>query len=92
MVESKQKWKAWLYLAPAIVLLLIFTVWPIVNTLRIAFLDGYSMMEEVGGAQYSIGIQNFLDVLDEYSGFKEALVNTMLLTFLTVPLSTLAAS
>ena len=91
MVESKQKWKAWLYLAPAIVLLLIFTVWPIVNTLRIAFLDGYSMMEEVGGAQYSIGIQNFLDVLDEYSGFKEALVNTMLLTFLTVPLSTFLA-
>ena len=91
MVESKQKWKAWLYLAPAIVLLLIFTVWPIVNTLRIAFLDGYSMMEEVGGAQYCIGIQNFLDVLDEYSGFKEALVNTMLLTFLTVPLSTFLA-
>ncbi len=91
MVESKQKWKAWLYLAPAIVLLLVFTVWPIVNTLRIAFMDGYSMMEEVGGAQYSFGVQNFLDVLDEYSGFKEALLNTLLLTFLTVPLSTFLA-
>ena len=31
MVDSKQQWKAWLYLAPAIVLLLVFTVWPIIN-------------------------------------------------------------
>ena len=91
MVESKHKWKAWLYLAPAIVLLLIFTVWPIVNTLRIAFMDGYSMLGEVGGETYGFGIQNFLDVMDEYSGFKEALFNTLLLTFLTVPLSTFLA-
>ena len=42
MVESKNKWKAWLYLAPAILLLLVFTVWPIVNTVRMAFLEGYS--------------------------------------------------
>ena len=91
MVESKHKWKAWLYLAPAIVLLLIFTVWPIINTLRIAFLDGYSMLGEVGGATYNFGVKNFLDVLDEYSGFKEALLNTLLLTFLTVPISTFLA-
>ena len=37
MVDSKHQWKAWLYLLPAIILLLIFTAWPIVNTLRMAF-------------------------------------------------------
>ncbi len=37
MVESKSSWKAWLYLSPALVLLLIFTVWPIINTVRMAF-------------------------------------------------------
>ena len=31
------KWKAWLYLLPAIILLVIFTVWPIINTLKMAF-------------------------------------------------------
>ena len=31
------KWKAWLYLAPTLVLLMIFTVWPIINTVRMAF-------------------------------------------------------
>ena len=91
MVESKHKWKAWLYLAPALVLLAIFTVWPIINTLRIAFLDGYNMLGAVGGETYSFGIKNFTDVLDEYSGFKEALTNTMFLTVMTVPLSTILA-
>ena len=44
MVESKHSWKAWLYLSPAIVLLLIFTVWPIINTVRMSLLEGYSSM------------------------------------------------
>ena len=38
MVESRHPWKAWIYLAPAIALLLVFTVWPIINTVRMAFL------------------------------------------------------
>ena len=92
MVESKHKWKAWLYLAPAIVLLLIFTVWPIINTVRIAFLDGYSLIGDLDAdTTYNFGIQNFLVVLDEYSGFKQAVINTLLLTFITVPLSTFLA-
>ena len=31
------KWKAWLYLLPTLVLLAVFTFWPIVNTVRMAF-------------------------------------------------------
>ena len=38
MVDSKHQWKAWLYLLPAIILLLIFTVWPIINTVVTAFI------------------------------------------------------
>ena len=49
MVDSKQQWKAWLYLAPAIVLLLVFTVWPIFNTVRMAFLEGYSGLKAAAG-------------------------------------------
>ena len=65
MVESKHKWKAWLYLAPAIVLLLIFTVWPIFNTLRMAFWDDYSIMKDLGGdLEFKFGIKNFVKVID----------------------------
>ena len=90
MVESKHQWKAWLYLAPAIVLLLVFTVWPIINTERLAFLKDYNGLSEVGGATFTIGIKNFQTVIGD-SGFLTALKNTMLLCIFTVPISTILA-
>ena len=63
MVESKQQWKAWLYLSPAIVLLLVFTVWPIINTVRMAFLEDYSALKAVGKTVFQFGIGNFTTVL-----------------------------
>ena len=84
------KWKGWLYLLPAIVLLLVFTAWPIVNTLRMAFLEGYGVMGEAGGRVYEFGIGNFTKVL-QYKNFLTCLGNTMLLCVLTVPISTLLA-
>ena len=43
-----EKWKGWLYLSPCLILLAIFTVWPIFNTLRMAFWNGYGVMTELG--------------------------------------------
>ena len=48
MVDSKYQWKAWLYLLPAIILLLIFTVWPIINTVRMAFTVYWDPNEPAG--------------------------------------------
>ena len=90
MVDSKQQWKAWLYLAPAIVLLLVFTVWPIINTVRMAFLENYSGLQAVGGRVFEFGFGNFTKVV-QYQRFLDCLKNTMLLCFLTVPISTLLA-
>ena len=90
MVDSKQQWKAWLYLAPAIVLLLVFTVWPIFNTVRMAFLEGYSGLKAAAGAQFEFGIGNFVKVV-QYKRFVQCLKNTCLLCVLTVPLSTILA-
>ena len=104
MVDNKQQWKAWLYLAPAIILLLVFTVWPIFNTVKLAFLEDYDMLKELGwktegkylGEPYpfSFGLGNFVKVLTDdhpITGFLQVLKNTMLLCFLTVPLSTFIA-
>ena len=90
MVDSKHQWKAWLYLSPAIVLLLIFTVWPIINTVSIAFMEGYNALGILTGEQFGFGIGNFKEVLLA-DDFLVCLKNTMLLTFLTVPLSTILA-
>ena len=89
-LKKFDRWKGWIYLSPAIVLLLIFTGWPIVNTIRMAFLENYSTMKELGGATFEIGLGNFLHVL-EYDKFLTCLQNTVLLCFLTVPISTFLA-
>ena len=90
MVDSKQQWKAWLYLSPAIVLLLVFTAWPIVNTLRMAFLEGYSGLQALGGRTFEFGFGNFLTVI-KYKKFLQCLKNTFILCVATVPLSTALA-
>ena len=90
MVDSKQQWKAWLYLAPAIVLTLVFTVWPIINTVRMAFLEGYNHFDAMLGLPFKIGFANFKWVVT-MGDFVTSLKTTMLLTVLTVPISTILA-
>ena len=90
MVDSKQQWKAWLFLAPAIVLLLVFTVWPIFNTVRMSLLENYSGLRAAAGETFAFGVGNFLKVV-EYQRFIQCLQNTVLLCFLTVPISTVLA-
>lgn len=105
MVSSKHSWKAWLYLAPAIILLLVFTVWPIANSVVMAFNQGYDAMVAASpdGFKFNFGFENFAKAFDKGSnfiirGFDDiprkglgALGNTMLLTIITVPVSTLLA-
>lgn len=90
MVDSKHQWKAWLYLSPALILLAVFTVWPIINTLIMAFSDGYGMLSAIAGVKFEFGVQNFKDVV-AWNGFTSALKNTILLCVLTVPISTILA-
>ena len=90
MVNSKDQWKAWLYLSPAIVLLLIFTVWPIINTVRMSLLEGYSGLKAASGASFEFGLGNFVKVI-KYRKFLTCLQNTVLLCLWTVPISTILA-
>ncbi len=95
--KNFDSWKAWIYLLPALLLLLVFTVWPMINTVRIAFLENYRSIEvanenfyEIYPEGYSIGFGNFAKVLD-FKGFTTCLENTLLLCIITVPLSTILA-
>ena len=36
-VASKNNWKAWIYLAPVIILVVIFLLYPLINTIFISF-------------------------------------------------------
>ena len=68
MVENKRQWSAWLYLLPAILLLLVFTIWPIVNTVRMALLEDYSGLKAAAGQSFSLNFNNFIEVI-QYGNF-----------------------
>ena len=90
MDKKKNQWKAWLYLLPALVILAIFTVWPIINTVRMSLLKNYDGLSQIGGETFEFGFANFKNVV-EYSGFINCLSNTLILCVVTVPISTMLA-
>ena len=96
-VASKNNWKAWLYLAPVIILVVVFLLYPLINTIYISFAKNYNYTDGYGTG---LTFDNFLIVL----GLKEyvsaggdrgvetdfvnyAIPNTLVITFVTVPLS-----
>ena len=95
-MESKNNWKAWLYLAPVIILLAVFTFYPIINTLYVSFLKDYNYMT---GSSKGFTFDNYIEVLTPYSKYggglntmfdkvmRTALPNTLLITIITVPAS-----
>lgn len=86
------KWKGWIYLAPCCVLLLIFTIWPIFNTVRMAFLEGYDSLlaQNPYHPGFEPGFANFEFVV-QAPQFKTCMSNTIILCLLTVPISTILA-
>ena len=66
-MESKNNWKGWLYLAPVLILMIVFTFYPLINTIVIAFLKEYNYArgDSVLGSMFTNGItlENFGYVL-----------------------------
>ena len=101
-MDSKNNWKAWLYLAPTIILMAIFTFYPILNTLILSFQKNYdSALQMSDGFTFD----NYLEILmikpkvTTAAGVNiyiedfvmTALPNTLILTFITVPVSIILA-
>lgn len=99
-MERKNNWKGWLYLAPALILITLFTIFPIINTFIISFLKEYRYAT---GANEGFTFDNYgivLGITERIPGMPEskmtefiryALPNTLLITFVTVPLSILVS-
>lgn len=102
-MEKNNNWKAWLYLAPALILMGIFTFFPLINTFIVSFLKDYN---SATGANSGFTFENYGRVLgitpvDAELGIYDnnflsftgpsALTNTLLITFVTVPISVIIA-
>lgn len=79
--------RGWLWMLPAFILLCVFTFWPILNTLISAFRENYSALSD---RHTGIGFENFVNVVQD-AYFLTCLRNTVVLAFISVPLSTLLA-
>ena len=82
---EKNNLKAWLYLLPAILFLGVFMVYPLIDVLIYSFEEGYNSASQT---YFGIGWYNYGYVLrDPY--FLQAIKNTLILVFITVPASTI---
>lgn len=81
---EKQNLKAFLYLLPALLFLVVFLIYPLIDVLIYSVEEGYSSASQ---SYFGIGLYNFSYVLhDPY--FTRALINTLILVVVTVPVST----
>ena len=79
--------KAWLYLAPALLFLGLFLVYPLIDVFIYSLEEGYNSVSQ---QSFGTGFYNFSYVLhDPY--FLQALKNTFILVMVTVPVSTALA-
>ena len=87
-----RKQNGWLFLLPALFFMAIFTFYPIVNSLVQAFKENY---DPLAGTFDGWGFGNFAAVIKGGIGsgaeFKTCLINTLILAFISVPLSTIIA-
>lgn len=89
MVEGNKKsnfFRGLLYLSPAIILLAIFTFYPLINTFIISFNEGYNYLTGEYNAN-GWGFGNYLKVLHPNGSFRKYLTNTMIIVFVSVPIS-----
>ena len=83
----------WLFVAPALILMAVFTFYPIIMAFIHAFQEDYN---GANGTYSGWGFSNFVHVVkgDLNRGgadFLQCLVNTLIFTFISVPVSTLLA-
>ena len=96
-VASKNNWKAWLYLAPVIILVVVFLLYPLINTIFISLTKDYVYAT---GKYDGFTLSNFgiiLHLVKHVSGSgttaweidftKYSIPNTFIITFVTVPVS-----
>lgn len=92
MIDKKKDYKAWLYLAPAIIAILLFTIYPIISTVITSFNHGYNPIMSNPWNHAGWGFGNYSELFGiKGAQFQTALLNTSIIVFVSVPLTTIVA-
>ncbi len=102
-MESKNNWKAWLYLSPALILMAIFTFYPLISTFVMAFLKNFNYIRGTYEGFTFDNVGQVLGIVPYAQGatpettiymtdfIRYALPNTLFITVVTVPISIILA-
>jgi multiple sugar transport system permease protein len=84
--------RALVYLSPALIVLAVFTFWPIINSFRLMLYEGYNMSNNTITGYTIFG--NFIKVINDESFLfaashteGTAVMNTLIIVFISVPVS-----
>lgn len=88
MLDDKKNYHAWLYMVIPLALMTVFTFYPLFKTLFISFDYGYNKYQDA--FSFNFGFQAYKDIF-AYKPFIQTLKNTLIIVFISVPLSTLLA-
>ncbi len=80
---KKKSFKGYIYLAPVLIIMLVFTAYPLVRAFIMSFYEDYNA---VNGTYSGINIENYR-ALFASSDFRTALANTTIYVLFVVPLS-----
>jgi putative chitobiose transport system permease protein len=82
-VRTHRWFTPWVLVAPALVWLLVFNVWPSVNTIRLSFTN----TKPLGGDARVVGLRNYTDLLAD-DQVRDALLNSVVYMLICLPLLT----
>ncbi len=86
-METKNNLKAWFYLAPMLILMAVFTFYPLINAFIISFYKDYLPLANNGtGSISGYTLHNYV-VIFKNQLFWKAILNTFVLAFVSVPVS-----
>lgn len=83
-MKANRWFSPWLLLTPALIWLIVFSVWPSLNTVRMAFTNA----KPLGGNEHFVGLRNFTDMFADDQVWN-ALLNSAVYMLICLPLLTI---
>ncbi|WGD37877.1 sugar ABC transporter permease [Lysinibacter sp. HNR] len=87
MNKITRAWTPWLLIAPAFIWLMVFNVWPSLNTIRLAFTNEKPLTGPGDEVKF-VGFQNFIDMMSDELVWN-AILNSVVYMLICLPLLTI---
>lgn len=81
--KTFDNYKGYLYIMPSVIIMLIFTVYPLIKAFAMSFCEDYSIID---GSFDAVNMENYIELFKD-DDFHKALINTTIYVIFVVPFS-----